>query len=728
MKKILASLLISLVGLVSNAALVEVNIGDQSNPYYLSFDWYDDAHTMLMTSPADVEMIIDEKFEKRSDGCMDHIYNASIKGNSPHRGGATWQLSNNGIPAAVEVAGVSYPVVAIGDFSFAFGPGDIQYKIPSSIIHIGKGAFFNSTPQQIDYNQFTTIDDYAFYGNKTNGDIKLTNVEKLGKYAFANCVFYRVTIDGPLKEIGEGAFYNTSSSGIVSIYIGDNVEVIGDHAFDACTSMGNWGNTTPDGHSALYIGKNVRYIGNYAFHEIRNLEQELVIPDATTYIGDYAFCHCYKFCPITLGNNVKHIGAYAFYKANHMCSNSLKIPASVEYIGPLAFEFTRHAEGGRTNGITDLYVHATTPPDLGTDENDMCAFGDFDPNLAGFWDVDCWWMFPFVCLHVPVGSREDYINHPYWSKFTCIIDDVIPETSIRSSVQNIVGYVFMVPGESTDITPDNVPGLDDFVDCNIIVPSESTVIDNPEGTTIKANLIGQEIILLERTGNSRYDGGWQEVEPQIVGAVIVFVCPTVTMVYGGEIRSAENQPEGIKLMSVDNPVGNDPDYAGLTDKYVTYQHTVVPNLFPRFQIEPLLGVKVDIISRAKVDENGKFTEDGDIAPISEEQQVGELDEKESGYVVPINPIVENRVIQVTTMLTNDQDQTATGIASVQLNRNLKVTAKGLFVYIEGEFNNAVVYNVSGMVIKESKEGTIGLPEPGIYIIKIDDNVLKITVK
>lgn len=756
MKKYIFTALLGLSAFAAKAFVTEVNIGDQYNPCWLAFDWYDDAHTMLQTaSPTDVNLTIDERYDKRADGCMNHIYEAKVTCTSPHRLGAVYQLNDNGIPSEVEVNGVKYPVVAIGPYSFAAGPADKQMRIPESVKIIGEGAFFNSTPQGIDHNQFTTIGDYAFYGNKGNGEIKLTNVEKLGKYAFANTGFNKVTIDGNLKEIGEGAFYNLANPGIVTIYIGDNVEVVGDHAFDACTSMGNWGNVV-DGHAALYIGKNVKYIGNYAFHEIRNLSQELIIPESTTFIGDYAFCHCFKFCPITLGKNVKHIGAYAFYKADHMCSNIMQIPASVEYIGPMAFDFTRHAEGSRTNGLTDLYVYATETPELPVDENGMSAFGDFDRDLEGFWDVDGWWVYPFVCLHVPQGCYDLYHDHPYWGKFTCIKDDLIPEPGTPSegedpdpmpsnSIQNIVGYMFIPLEPNVDNSVDTYQITDEVfpaylkdrvgqIDTWELLNDEAIISLNPNDMTVTPKKLGEQLILgYNESDNEVYDGSTFVNERTLVGAIMVFVCPTVTLVYD-EIQPDENtvaqSRSNIKTMADNSETGTDYDIA--TKNLATYQHQAIFNSYPKFGLTSPKYITFTTYEKGHFDENGLYANDYEnLTDIEEGQFVGHGSDTESNdYIVPLTSITENRVIKVgATVDPQNDNNTTVGVSDLQT-PGFRIYAKGRTVYIEGAEEGSVadIFDLSGKKVLSTTEKTFQLSDAGVYILELGDYAVKIVVR
>jgi len=91
--------------------------------------------------------------------------------------------------------------------------------------------------------------------------------------------------------------------------IPDNVEIIGDGAFEYC------GNLT-----SVKLGNKIKYIGKKAFNNCGGLSS-IVIPDSIEVIGDSAFWWCNKLTSVRIGSEIKSIGNYAFY----YCSSLVEI-------------------------------------------------------------------------------------------------------------------------------------------------------------------------------------------------------------------------------------------------------------------------------------------------------------------------------------------------------------------------------------------------------------------
>jgi len=64
-------------------------------------------------------------------------------------------------------------------------------------------------------------------------------------------------------------------------------------------------------------------------------DENVIIPDSVTSIGDHAFYECSSLTSVKIGDSVKTIGAYAFYGCKNLIS--LKLPEIVEDIGYKAF-------------------------------------------------------------------------------------------------------------------------------------------------------------------------------------------------------------------------------------------------------------------------------------------------------------------------------------------------------------------------------------------------------
>ena len=99
---------------------------------------------------------------------------------------------------------------------------------------------------------------------------------------------YKVT------KIENGALKNNSK--ITSAKIGNNVETIGDSAFEGCSNL-----------KSFKMGSKVKKIGKGAFKKCKKLTKA-TLSDSVTEIGAYAFNGDSKLGKFTIGKNVKKIG------------------------------------------------------------------------------------------------------------------------------------------------------------------------------------------------------------------------------------------------------------------------------------------------------------------------------------------------------------------------------------------------------------------------------------
>lgn len=203
--------------------------------------------------------------------------------------GQPWAESN---PSAIYIA---EGVTGIGNYAFASQPSlnNVVFQDASDLTYIGQRAFYD--------------DDNAVFTDEGNEDktttLDLSNVKKMGEYAFYNCdkltgvelggsITAVETVEGEVKEteykIPNNAFNN---SGLQTVTIPDGIQHIGDGAF---------------GHTSL------------------SKVEDLVLPDGLKTIGDNAFV-------VTMGSGETGIGI-----------TSLTIPSSVNSIGANAFSGRRN--------------------------------------------------------------------------------------------------------------------------------------------------------------------------------------------------------------------------------------------------------------------------------------------------------------------------------------------------------------------------------------------------
>jgi len=182
----------------------------------------------------------------------------------------------------------------------------------------------------------TAIGDYAFYDCDQLTTVNIPHhIMSIGTSAFAHCDgLLSVTIGDGVTAIPEKAFYR---SGLKTIAIPHSVTAIGDDAFDGCTALESvyitdlkaWCEIKFDG----LLGNPLYHADNLYVNGV--LATDLVIPNGTAAIGDYAFAYFDGFTSITIPNTVTTIGYFAFYDCDGF--TAVTIPDSVTSIGTDAF-------------------------------------------------------------------------------------------------------------------------------------------------------------------------------------------------------------------------------------------------------------------------------------------------------------------------------------------------------------------------------------------------------
>ena len=321
-------------------------------------------------------------------------------------------ISSRAFKGCTELTAVTIPnsIISIGDYAFSGCTGINSIIIPNSVSTIEAWAFescLSLTSITIPYS-VSTIGNSAFYN--CNGityvnynAINCTTMASCDSPVFRNCSSLTVlNIGDSVEHLPECAFKGcsqltnvtigrslTSCSGqpfaecnsittvnfnathyppfdtyystgaifmgltsIITLNIGDNVQVIPGNCFSGCTGI-----------TSVVFPSTIDSIGGYAFDGCNNLTGVLTIPPSVSFIGRHSFrgcdglagvnfyatnCNlditrsnesiitCSSPLSVNIGNNVQRIPAYLFDGCSGLTGN-LTLPNSVTSIGECAF-------------------------------------------------------------------------------------------------------------------------------------------------------------------------------------------------------------------------------------------------------------------------------------------------------------------------------------------------------------------------------------------------------
>ena len=200
-----------------------------------------------------------------------------------------------------------------------------------NLTEIREAAFYNTGLVMATLpRSLKSIGDYAFTGTQlSHVDLSTTNVESIGKSAFANITsMTELTLSDTLKTIGDYAFFNCQS--IKSINIPESVTKIGENAFCGCENV-----------TSLVMSSDVEVIENAAFAHCTRLETATNLIGVKT-INSEAFYMCNALKSIELGSNLEVIGDAAFYENESLIT--INLSGKIKKIGVYAFQGCKSLE------------------------------------------------------------------------------------------------------------------------------------------------------------------------------------------------------------------------------------------------------------------------------------------------------------------------------------------------------------------------------------------------
>ena len=179
---------------------------------------------------------------------------------------------------------ISSSVTGIGNSAFSGCSGLTELAIPAGVKYIDTHAFYCDNLRTLNYNAANCINPYDTYSSLWN-------------------------------SFGWGA--------IETLNIGDSVKSIPDYAFSLCMML-----------TEVTIPESVTKIGRGAFRDCIGL-RKVTIPGSVTEIGNSAFSSCTLLTEVTIPESMTEIGSSAFEGCSSL--SSITVPENVSKIGSGAF-------------------------------------------------------------------------------------------------------------------------------------------------------------------------------------------------------------------------------------------------------------------------------------------------------------------------------------------------------------------------------------------------------
>lgn len=159
-----------------------------------------------------------------------------------------------------------------------------------------QGEFMNYTKLDSVYipSSVKVIGDMSFYGCSSLKNVALpSNLEKIGKYAFANTGLEKIVIPDKVNSLGEYVFSDCHN--LTEISFGKSLTEIPYAGFVNCTAL-----------TKLNLPKQIKTIGYMAFSGCEALE-DVTIEGGISNMWDNSFAYC---------NKIKNLGVYIDYDSN----------------------------------------------------------------------------------------------------------------------------------------------------------------------------------------------------------------------------------------------------------------------------------------------------------------------------------------------------------------------------------------------------------------------------
>ena len=224
-------------------------------------------------------------------------------------------------PAGIESYEIPSGVVSVADGAFAYTTNLKSVVIPSSVKELHRTAFMDSGIEEVTLpSSVTSIDPHAFLNchnlKRLLGDSPFITSDRKclvdPKAYYPMTLFFFAGKDDSSYEIPEGircieTYAFAGCTNLKSITFPDSIELIRGTAFEGCTNLESLnGSRVTSDHKGFMTGT-----GSLQFL-LPNIEDDYVVPDEVTAIGESLFIGRHNLHSITMGDNVTSIGDYAF--------------------------------------------------------------------------------------------------------------------------------------------------------------------------------------------------------------------------------------------------------------------------------------------------------------------------------------------------------------------------------------------------------------------------------
>lgn len=329
-----------------------------------------------ITIPSSVTNIADNPFNTCSSMLSIQVEEGNTVYDSRNNCNAIIKTADNELIVGCQNTIIPNSVTSIGPGAFSRHTGLTSINIPSSVTTIKGGAFWYCTglTSVSIPNSVITIGEQAFMGCSALTSVNIPNgISTIESAVFAGCGITSITIPNSVTTIGEEAF---SGCQLTSLTIPKSVVSIASTSFAACAyslatiqvesentmydSRENCNAIINSADNTLILGcqnsiipNDVEKIGDYAFNGCSELTS-IDIPNSVKSIGDYAFASCYKLNTVNIPNGVTTIGNDAFSYCSVL--KTIVLPKTITTIGNNAFNYW---------GSKEIYCYAEQLPEIG---------------------------------------------------------------------------------------------------------------------------------------------------------------------------------------------------------------------------------------------------------------------------------------------------------------------------------------------------------------------------